>query len=152
MKLTLSVIISELQSNNVIAFETFTWSIMWKILSFFYGEKCFFLIIPTCFPALKMRKIVEKTPAKIISFPYYKEWYLIHTEVDKATKVLVWFGHCHLRIEGHMKLRLQFCLFFLRQNLYLKPVILTLRRSPFLSVLTVNIIFNYWQFICSLRA
>ena len=50
---------------------------------------------------------VEKPQVKIISFQNCKHKYLIHTWSDKGFKVIKWIRHCHLCIEGHIKLRLQ---------------------------------------------
>jgi len=68
--------------------ETLIWFKVWKILSFFWLEKCFFLWVS---PLLVLSKkgathFRRETANEINSLKKQKHWYLIHTWSDKALK------------------------------------------------------------------
>ena len=73
--------------------EIFIWSIMGKILSFFHR--------------FNSNKSLKHPQFKKKQFQNFKHHYLIQTIWQSFKWIALWIGHCHLCMEGQLKLRLQ---------------------------------------------
>ena len=80
--------------------ETFICSIICKMFSLFLGWMCLIMIIPLRFPVVEMRKSVLLRNHNLNN---YIDVYFI---LNQATLLMIplWISHCHLCMEGDLKL------------------------------------------------